>query len=129
VINKIESPLLISHGIDDDMVPIEHGQALYQHSKTKISPLWVPSVGHNNLENSELLWTRVREFIRNEAKPPLRTAVDELEFDPGRRLKRRKSKHRVKSGKRSRGTKESHKKSKKSRKRSKDEKDVAVKIN
>lgn len=62
-IHLIKAPLLIIHGVDDEMVPIEHGQALHQRSGTTISPLWVPDVGHNNLENSELLWKRVRAFV------------------------------------------------------------------
>jgi hypothetical protein len=32
-------PLLIIHGVNDEMVPIEHSQALYQHSNTRIPPV------------------------------------------------------------------------------------------
>lgn len=45
------------------VVAIEHGKALYQLCPGAVKPLWVPDAGHNNLENSSMLWQRMRKFI------------------------------------------------------------------
>ncbi|KAI6179054.1 Peptidase-S9 domain-containing protein [Aphelenchoides besseyi] len=82
-IRHVQSPLLIIHGKDDDIIPIEHGEALHIASKTKVLPLWIDGVGHNNIENSSQLWKRVRYFIRwqVEARPPaVKTAIERGEM-------------------------------------------------
>ncbi|KAI6221607.1 Peptidase-S9 domain-containing protein [Aphelenchoides besseyi] len=80
-IRHVQSPLLIIHGKDDDIIPIEHGEALHIASKTKVLPLWIDGVGHNNIENSSQLWKRVRYFIRCEARPPaVKTAIERGEI-------------------------------------------------
>ncbi|VDN01452.1 unnamed protein product, partial [Thelazia callipaeda] len=65
-IGEIEMPTLIAHGVQDMIVTIEHGKALYRQCPGAVQPLWIPDVGHNNLENSALLWSRIRKFINNE---------------------------------------------------------------
>ncbi|GMR48699.1 hypothetical protein PMAYCL1PPCAC_18894, partial [Pristionchus mayeri] len=32
----------------------------------QVPPLWIPEAGHNNLENTKELWTRIRHFLNNE---------------------------------------------------------------
>ncbi|VBB29302.1 unnamed protein product [Acanthocheilonema viteae] len=74
-IGEIKMPTLIAHGAQDMIVAIEHGKALYQLCPGAVKPLWIPDVGHNNLENSTLLWHRMRKFINREARPPLQRKV------------------------------------------------------
>lgn len=62
-IHQVKVPLLIAHGEDDELVPPIHGQILYEASGTTQSPIFVAGVGHNNLENSEKLWKRVKHFL------------------------------------------------------------------
>ncbi|VDN21841.1 unnamed protein product [Gongylonema pulchrum] len=62
-IGEIKMPTLIAHGLQDTMVAVEHGMALYRLCPGAVKPLWIPDVGHNNLENSATLWRRMRKFI------------------------------------------------------------------
>ncbi|KAI6238066.1 Hydrolase-4 domain-containing protein [Aphelenchoides fujianensis] len=55
-IGHVRAPVLIAHGKNDDLVPIEHGEALHAAARTAVPPLWIDGVGHNNIENSSLLW-------------------------------------------------------------------------
>uniref|UniRef100_A0A7I4NN54 Peptidase S9 prolyl oligopeptidase catalytic domain-containing protein n=1 Tax=Brugia malayi TaxID=6279 RepID=A0A7I4NN54_BRUMA len=81
-ISEIEMPTLIAHGVQDMIVTVEHGKALYQLCPGAVKPLWIPDVGHNNLENSSMLWRRMRKFIDREARPPLqRTKCKSLKKD------------------------------------------------
>ncbi|KAM3728668.1 Alpha/beta hydrolase domain-containing protein [Dirofilaria immitis] len=77
-INEIEMPTLIAHGVQDTIVTVEHGKALYQLCPGAVKPLWIPDVGHNNLENSSMLWRRMRKFINREARPPLQRKKHKL---------------------------------------------------
>ncbi|VDM51119.1 unnamed protein product [Toxocara canis] len=61
--DKIRAPTLIAHGMLDTMVPLDHVQALYNRCPAAVEPLWIPDVGHNNMENSAILWKRIRKFL------------------------------------------------------------------
>ncbi|GMS96275.1 hypothetical protein PENTCL1PPCAC_18450 [Pristionchus entomophagus] len=65
----VTCPVLVCHGKDDIVVPIEHGQAVHDKAPNKVKPLWIPDAGHNNLENIKEVWVRVRDFINNELTP------------------------------------------------------------
>ncbi|CAD5231596.1 unnamed protein product [Bursaphelenchus xylophilus] len=96
-ISRIKVPLLICHGIEDELVPIEHGQALFDASQSVNTPLWVAGVGHNNLENSELVWMRVRDFLNKETRcPEPRTAIEFTEREFKNKKKGRKKSDREK---------------------------------
>ncbi|KAK0414702.1 hypothetical protein QR680_011575 [Steinernema hermaphroditum] len=70
-IEHVTAPTLFIHGINDTLVPMEHSQALLKRAQNAVTPLFVPGVGHNNLENSKLVWARVRVFINREARQPI----------------------------------------------------------
>jgi fermentation-respiration switch protein FrsA (DUF1100 family) len=55
-IGNTSCPLLIIHGVRDEVVPFWHGQELFLAApvKYRAKPLWVADGGHNNLE--EVLW-------------------------------------------------------------------------
>eukprot|EP00927_Polykrikos_kofoidii_P063045 TRINITY_DN57853_c0_g1_i1.p1 TRINITY_DN57853_c0_g1~~TRINITY_DN57853_c0_g1_i1.p1 ORF type:complete len:268 (+),score=26.61 TRINITY_DN57853_c0_g1_i1:304-1107(+) len=61
-IDKVSCPVLVMHGIDDEVVPIDHGESLVEACQRPAEPLWLEGCGHNNMPNDVCL-RRVREFI------------------------------------------------------------------
>lgn len=62
---KLKSPLLVFHGEQDDIVPIDFGKQLFQAAA---KPKWfhaIPRAGHNDTydRGGEEYWQRWREFI------------------------------------------------------------------
>ncbi|GMT25267.1 hypothetical protein PFISCL1PPCAC_16564, partial [Pristionchus fissidentatus] len=72
---QVTVPVLVCHGLDDIVVPIEHGKSVYETAPVKVPPLWIPDIGHNNLENSKELWKRIRHFLYNELPSRAKTPV------------------------------------------------------
>lgn len=62
----IKAPVLIIHGLLDDVVPICHGKRLYQRCPQKTEPLWLEKAGHNDIELHYLsnVLQRIRSFLR-----------------------------------------------------------------
>lgn len=52
-IGNVNAPLLVIHGIKDEIVPFAHGEELFLASQVEMraKPLWVDGAGHNNLES------------------------------------------------------------------------------
>ncbi|TKR78361.1 hypothetical protein L596_019173 [Steinernema carpocapsae] len=97
-IRKIEfvtSPTLFIHGMGDFLVPVEHSQALFKRAPNAVSPLFVPELGHNNLENSKIVWNRIRIFLNKEAREPI-VDHNKAEEEKSRRIRKRRSKSRRK---------------------------------
>lgn len=61
-IGLVSCPVLVMHGMQDEIVPWEHGVALHKACQNPAEPLWVEDRGHNNLPN-EVCLRRVREFL------------------------------------------------------------------
>ncbi|CAE7796287.1 Abhd17a [Symbiodinium microadriaticum] len=61
-VDKVECPVLVMHGTDDDIVPIESGMAIQEACRKAVEPLWLEGYGHNDLPN-EICLRRVREFM------------------------------------------------------------------
>jgi pimeloyl-ACP methyl ester carboxylesterase len=59
---EVSCPVLIMHGINDQVVPVANGEALYRACKHTVDPLWIPNVGHNNMPEQVCL-TKVRSFL------------------------------------------------------------------
>eukprot|EP00549_Striatella_unipunctata_P009565 CAMPEP_0118707188 /NCGR_PEP_ID=MMETSP0800-20121206/21035_1 /TAXON_ID=210618 ORGANISM="Striatella unipunctata, Strain CCMP2910" /NCGR_SAMPLE_ID=MMETSP0800 /ASSEMBLY_ACC=CAM_ASM_000638 /LENGTH=254 /DNA_ID=CAMNT_0006609927 /DNA_START=161 /DNA_END=922 /DNA_ORIENTATION=+ len=51
-IEKVQCPVFIIHGRVDEVVPFEHGKALYDAlpRRYRAAPFWVDGMGHNDLE-------------------------------------------------------------------------------
>ena len=47
-INKINSPLLIIHGMEDTTIPIEYGMRLFDMADDPKQRFWMPGTGHVN---------------------------------------------------------------------------------
>eukprot|EP00933_Yihiella_yeosuensis_P036483 TRINITY_DN30239_c0_g2_i1.p1 TRINITY_DN30239_c0_g2~~TRINITY_DN30239_c0_g2_i1.p1 ORF type:complete len:269 (+),score=44.33 TRINITY_DN30239_c0_g2_i1:65-871(+) len=61
-IDKVTCPVLVMHGTEDDIVPLENGEAIYEACPNAVEPLWLEGYGHNDLPN-EICLRRVREFM------------------------------------------------------------------
>lgn len=61
-ITEVSCPVLVMHGRDDQIVPIENGKAIYKGCKNAVNPLWIPNVGHNNMPEQACL-AKTREFL------------------------------------------------------------------
>ncbi|CAE7468195.1 Abhd17a [Symbiodinium pilosum] len=62
ITQTVECPVLVMHGTDDDIVPIESGMAIQEACRKAVEPLWLEGYGHNDLPN-EICLRRVREFM------------------------------------------------------------------
>lgn len=65
-IDKIECPVLLIHGVDDEIVPFEHSVQLHELCKNKYQPLWVRGAGHNDLKGfGRLFYDSIEKFIES----------------------------------------------------------------
>ncbi|MGB3532799.1 MAG: alpha/beta hydrolase [Microcoleaceae cyanobacterium] len=64
-IQNINSPVLIMHGKQDNIIPIEHSQKLYELASVPKLSLWVEEAGHNDFfyVADEQYWEQLKAFI------------------------------------------------------------------
>jgi fermentation-respiration switch protein FrsA (DUF1100 family) len=60
-IRKLSAPVLIIHGVEDDLIPIWHSRELYQEAPDPKTFLWLEGAGHNTV-GGETYWKALREF-------------------------------------------------------------------
>lgn len=48
-LRKVQCPVLVMHGQADEVIPIQHGQRLYEAAQEPKMSLWVAEAGHNDL--------------------------------------------------------------------------------
>jgi fermentation-respiration switch protein FrsA (DUF1100 family) len=48
-IGRVSCPVLVMHGVDDEIVPLSHGRALYRAAHSPKRALWVDGAGHNDV--------------------------------------------------------------------------------
>jgi len=61
-IDKVKCPVLVIHGVEDNVVPLQHGVNLLEACQQAAEPLWIENVGHNDMPN-EVCLRRAREFV------------------------------------------------------------------
>jgi hypothetical protein len=61
-IGRVNVPVAIMHGEDDDVVPIQNGRNLHESCRFPVKPLWLPRVGHNDVP-SDVAFAYLRDFI------------------------------------------------------------------
>lgn len=56
-VEKLDCPVRIIHGYNDNLIPISHGQYLYSKLKNPLKPSWKFGCGHNNiyLEHDDMI--------------------------------------------------------------------------
>ncbi|CAG0899461.1 unnamed protein product [Darwinula stevensoni] len=62
----IDSPVLVIHGTQDEVIPISHGRTVYERCRRAVIPLWVEGGGHNNIQVYPKYWERVEFFLTKE---------------------------------------------------------------
>lgn len=67
---KVDSPLLVVHGTDDEVIEMCHGEALYEHCPRAVEPLWICGAGHNDVELYTQFVHRLNRFIHEELDTP-----------------------------------------------------------
>jgi abhydrolase domain-containing protein 17 len=65
-LRKVRCPVLVMHGQADQIIPIQHGQALYKAAPDPKMSLWVAEAGHNDFtwvageRHQRALWALVK---------------------------------------------------------------------
>lgn len=60
---KIQSPVLVIHGTEDEVINFSHGMAIYKRCPRAVEPLWVEGAGHNDIELYSQYLERLKKFI------------------------------------------------------------------
>lgn len=60
---KINSPVLVIHGTEDEVIDFSHGLAIYERCPHAVEPLWVEGAGHNDIELYCQYLERLKKFI------------------------------------------------------------------
>ncbi|KAF5788185.1 putative serine aminopeptidase, S33, alpha/Beta hydrolase [Helianthus annuus] len=63
-VQKVNCPILVIHGTNDDIVDFSHGKRLWELAKDKYDPLWVEGGGHSNLESFPEYIKHLCKFIK-----------------------------------------------------------------
>jgi len=65
-IKKVNCPVLVMHGVRDEIVPFQHGEALFTAAPSPKLSLWVDEAGHNDFVRvaGERLDQVLREFVQ-----------------------------------------------------------------
>ncbi len=61
-IGRVNVPVAILHGEDDEVVPIQNGRNLHESCRFPVKPLWLPGVGHNDVP-IHVSFAYLRDFI------------------------------------------------------------------
>ncbi len=65
-ISAVQCPVLFIHGKDDRIVPLSHGETLFDAVRTRKQKLWIEHAGHNDLLDwaGPSYWQTLNEFTQ-----------------------------------------------------------------
>lgn len=65
-VRRVEAPVLVIHGTEDEVIPFSHGRRLHEAARGTTRRLWVEGAGHNDLVQvaGGEYWAAVRDFAR-----------------------------------------------------------------
>jgi len=65
-IEHVQCPVLVIHGTDDQIVPLWHGQSLFEQANEPKLHLWVEDAGHNDViwVDGTRCWDMIKELAR-----------------------------------------------------------------
>lgn len=65
-LKQVKAPVLVMHGENDQVIPIDHGQQLFEAASGPKRSLWVAEAGHNNFPQvaGERYFQTLKEFQR-----------------------------------------------------------------
>jgi len=66
-INRLQSPVLIVHGTDDEVIPYSMGASLYERYKGAKTMVTIDKAGHNDLQDIDpkKYWGSINEFLND----------------------------------------------------------------
>ena len=67
---ELQCPVLMLHGTDDTVIPIEHGRRLAATFGGRARFVEVPRTGHNDLLGRPEVWTELERFLKAPAEAP-----------------------------------------------------------
>lgn len=70
LVPKIESPVLVMHGTEDEVIHFSCGQRLHDLCKNKYPPLWAAGFTHQNVEMCPEYLPKLHEFLVYVSSPP-----------------------------------------------------------
>lgn len=65
-VKYINSPTLVIHGTDDEVVDFSHGLEIYDNLPVTLEPLWVEGAGHNDVELFGGYLERIKTLINKD---------------------------------------------------------------
>lgn len=65
-VKDIDSPVLVIHGTEDEVIDILHGQSIFKKCPKTVTPLWVAGAGHNDIELYPAYFERLHNFFEQE---------------------------------------------------------------
>lgn len=63
LVPKIQCPVLVMHGLQDEVIDVSHGKQLVALCKRPSEPFWAPRRGHQDLEAAAEYIPRLRRFL------------------------------------------------------------------
>ncbi|KHN81442.1 Alpha/beta hydrolase domain-containing protein 17A [Toxocara canis] len=66
--SDIDVPVLICHGMDDETIPVSHGEAMYARMRHAVAPLYVPGADHESIFSGRypVVFQRIRHFLHHQ---------------------------------------------------------------
>ena len=61
---NVQSPVLVIHGTEDEVIDFSHGLAIYEKLPKAVEPLWVEGAGHNDVELYGQYLERLKQFVQ-----------------------------------------------------------------
>lgn len=68
-IDKVNTPVFITHSRDDAIVPFWHGEELFDQARQPKKSLWLDHAGHTNITHKALFWLELDSFVKNFIMP------------------------------------------------------------
>ncbi len=68
-IDKVNTPVFITHSRDDAIVPFWHGEELFDQARQPKKSLWLDHAGHTNITHKASFWLELDSFVKNFIMP------------------------------------------------------------
>lgn len=62
-ISQVDCPVFVLHGSEDSVVPLGHGEELWNRAPNAVRPWWVQGCGHNDVHSHADYELRLAEFL------------------------------------------------------------------
>jgi len=72
-IDKVHTPVFITHSKDDTIMPFWHGKEFFEKAKQPKKALWLNREGHVNITHNVSFWETLNTFIYDEIMPASNT--------------------------------------------------------